>query len=148
MAAAATNNDSLVFRLRYRSRTILLPGDAEKDAERTMLADKPETELRADVLKVGHHGSKNSTMPDFLAAVRPRMAIICAGEENPYGYPSPALLERLQNAGVSVYRTDRDGAVRIVTAGEALTVSCFVACPARLEGLWQAQSPDDEEHRQ
>jgi beta-lactamase superfamily II metal-dependent hydrolase len=51
------------------------PGDAEKDAERTMLAENLETDLEADVLKVGHHGSKNSTAPDFLAAVRPRMAI-------------------------------------------------------------------------
>lgn len=127
---------------------MLLPGDAEKDAERTMLADTPETELRADVLKVGHHGSKNSTLPDFLAAVRPRMAIISAGEENPYGHPSPALLERLQSAGVSVYRTDRDGAVRIVSDGEALTVSCFVACAGPPATLWQAQAPDDEQHRQ
>src|SRR5206468_10279121 len=68
-ASAARNNDSLVFRLRYRSRTILLPGDAEKDVERTKLADNSEAELRADVLKVGHHGSKNSTMPDFLSAI-------------------------------------------------------------------------------
>ena len=148
MASAAKNNDSLVLRLRYGSRTILLAGDAEKDAERTMLAENPETELRADILKVGHHGSKNSTMPDFLAAVRPRIAIISAGDENPYGHPNPALLERLQNAGVSVYRTDRDGAVRIVYDGNALTVSCFIGCPGLPEALWQTQSPDDQERRQ
>jgi len=73
-------------------------------------------------------------MPEFLAAVRPRMTIISEGEENPYGHPSPALLERLQNAGVSVYRTDRDGAVHIVTDGEALTVSCFCGLPRAPRG--------------
>jgi competence protein ComEC len=150
IASAAQNNDSLVLRLRYGNRTILLPGDAEKDAERTMLADDAGEGLRADVLKVGHHGSKNSTMPEFLAAVRPRMAIISTGEENPYGHPSPALLARLQDAGVSVYRTDRDGAVRVVTDGESLTVSCFVACPALTtsEALRQTQSPDDEQQHE
>jgi competence protein ComEC len=136
--------------LRYRDRTILLPGDAEKDAERTMLAENVETDLEADVLKVGHHGSRNSTTPDFLAAVRPRMAIISAGEENPYGHPSPALLARLQDAGVPVYRTDRDGAVRVVTDGESMTVSCFVSCPALTtrEALGQTQSPDYDQQRQ
>jgi beta-lactamase superfamily II metal-dependent hydrolase len=83
ITSAARNNDSLVFRLSYGSRTILLPGDAEKDAERTMLAENPETVLRADVLKVGHRGSKNSTMPEFLVAVSPRMAIISCGRRKP-----------------------------------------------------------------
>jgi len=115
-----------------------------------MLAENVETDLEADVLKVGHHGSRNSTTPDFLAAVRPRMAIISAGEENPYGHPSPALLARLQDAGVPVYRTDRDGAVRVVTDGESMTVSCFVSCPALTtrEALGQTQSPDYDQQRQ
>jgi competence protein ComEC len=107
-------------------------------------------ELEADVLKVGHHGSKNSTTPDFLAAVRPRMAIISLGEEDPYGHPSPGLLARLQDAGVSVYRTDRDGAVRVVTDGESLAVSCFASCLALTtrEALGQTQSPDYNQQRQ
>ncbi len=129
LASTAKNNDSLVLRLRYGKRTILLPGDAEKDAERSILAEQDETSLQADVLKIGHHGSKNSTTPDFLAAVRPRIAIISAGEENPYGHPSPELLERLEGAGVRVLRTDRDGAVRVRTDGAHLEVACFVACP-------------------
>jgi competence protein ComEC len=128
-ASAAKNNDSLVLRLHYGSRTILLPGDAEKEAERAILAQHDEASLQADVLKVGHHGSKNSTMPDFLAAVRPQVAIISAGEENPYGHPSPELLARLEAAGVRVVRTDRDGAVRVLTDGERVEVTCFLACP-------------------
>jgi competence protein ComEC len=128
VAPLAKNNDSLVLRLHYGNRTLLLPGDAEKDAERAILAENSEEELQADVLKVGHHGSKNSTMPEFLAAVRPRVAIISAGEGNPYGHPSPELVRRLEGAGVRILRTDRDGAVHVLTDGETVWVSCFVAC--------------------
>jgi competence protein ComEC len=129
VAPLAKNNDSLVLRLHYGNRTLLLPGDAEKDAERAIVAENSEEELQADVLKVGHHGSKNSTMPEFLSAVRPRVAIISAGEGNPYGHPSPELVRRLEGAGVRILRTDRDGAVHVLTDGERLWVSCFVACP-------------------
>ncbi len=128
-ATSAKNNDSLVLRLHYGNRTILLPGDAEKEAERAILAENNENSLQADVLKIGHHGSKNSTMPDFLAAVKPRVAIISAGEENPYGHPSPELLERLEAARVRVLRTDRDGAIQVLTDGDRVEVTCFVACP-------------------
>jgi competence protein ComEC len=88
VAPSAKNNDSLVVRLRYQDRTILLPGDAEKQVEYAMLNENAADLLHADVLKVGHHGSKNSTMPDFLTAVGPQIAVISAGEENAYGHPS------------------------------------------------------------
>jgi competence protein ComEC len=127
-AATAKNNDSLVLRLKYRNRTLLLPGDAEKQAEHAMLNENSADDLHADVLKVGHHGSKNSTTEEFLEAVRPQVAIISAGEDNPYGHPSAELLERLETAGARVLRTDRDGAVHILTDGETIEISCFVAC--------------------
>ncbi len=148
-APAAKNNDSLVLRLRYGNRTVLLPGDAEKEAEHEMLAENSGTELRADVLKVGHHGSKNSTTEDFLAAVRPQVAIISAGEGNPYGHPNQELLQRLDNAGVRVLRTDRDGAVHVLTNGRTLEISCFAGCsfPAG-NALRQAQAPDHEKTNQ
>ena len=126
---APKNNDSLVLRLKYGERTLMLPGDAEKQAESAMLDENGEPGLRADVLKVGHHGSKNSTMPGFLAAVQPRVAVISAGEDNPYGHPNSELLERLTTAGVRILRTDRDGAVHVLTDGKELEISCFVACP-------------------
>jgi competence protein ComEC len=100
IAPSAKNNDSLVLRMRYGSRTLLLPGDAEKQVEKEMLEENNADSLRADVLKVGHHGSKNSTTPEFLAAMEPRVGIISSGEGNPYGHPSPELLERLKGAGV------------------------------------------------
>jgi hypothetical protein len=84
--------------------------------------------LRAEVLKIGHHGSKNSTTSEFLAAVRPRLAIISVGADNPYGHPNAELLERLANANVRVLRTDRDGAVHILMNGNGLKVTCFVPC--------------------
>jgi competence protein ComEC len=129
VAPTAKNNDSLVIRLHYGHPTLLLPGDAEKAAERAILGENSEEDLEADVLKVGHHGSKNSTMPDFLAAVRPRVAIISAGEDNSYGHPSPELVKRLEDAGVRILRTDRDGAIHVLTDGDRVEISCFVACP-------------------
>jgi beta-lactamase superfamily II metal-dependent hydrolase len=147
-ATSAKNNDSLVLRLKFGKETLLLPGDAEKQAERTMLAEHPGDELHADVLKVGHHGSKNSTTQEFLEARRPKIAIISAGEDNPYGHPSRELLERLENAGVRVLRTNRNGAVHIVTDGEKLDISCFVPCQdaATVAASRRAEAPDQEQH--
>jgi competence protein ComEC len=102
-----------VLRLHYGRLNILLPGDAEKQVEREILSENSAEELHSDVLKIGYHGSKNSTTPEFLATVQPLVGIISAGEDNPYGHPSPELLERLENAGVRVLRTDRDGAVHV-----------------------------------
>jgi competence protein ComEC len=103
-STAAKNNDSLMLRLQYRNRTLVLAGDAEKQAEHTML-EETSADLRADVLKVGHHGSKNSMTQEFLDAVAPTIAIISAGEDNPCGHPSPELLERLEASGVRVLRS-------------------------------------------
>ena len=128
IAPSAKNNDSLVVRLQYKERSVLLPGDAEKQAEYAMLSETDAEKLHADVLKVGHHGSKNSTMAEFLESVGPQIAIISAGEQNPYGHPSPELLERLLGSGARVLRTDEEGAVRVVTDGHRLRVNCFVGC--------------------
>jgi competence protein ComEC len=129
IAPAAKNDDSLVLRLRYGDRSILLPGDAERLAEHAILAENGPEILRSDVLKIGHHGGKNSTTPEFLSAVDPRIAIISVGEANPYGHPSPELLQRLEAAGVRILRTDREGAVHVLTGGQQWEIRCFVACP-------------------
>jgi competence protein ComEC len=144
VAPFAKNNDSLVLRLRYGNETVLLPGDAEKQVEREILSANSAEAMRADVLKIGHHGSKNSTTPEFLTAVQPRVGIISAGEDNPYGHPSPELLERLENAGIRILRTDRDGAVQIMTDGRRLEIRRFVACPslANAAGSEQTETPN------
>ena len=149
LAPAAKNDDSLVLKLRYENEAVLLPGDAEKEAEREMLYQNTEDDLQAEVLKIGHHGSKNSTTPEFLAAVKPRLAIISVGEDNPYGHPNAEPLERLANAGVRVLRTDRDGAVHILMDGQGLDVQCFIPClPGRIDGLERAQAPDHNKNQQ
>ncbi len=146
VAPLAKNNDSLVVRLRYLEKTFLLPGDAEKQVEAAMLAENEAGELHADVLKVGHHGSKNSTMPEFLAAVAPSISVISAGEENPYGHPNPELLERLEESGTRMLRTDRDGAVSVLTDGHGLQVSCFVTCAGGVAQSGKAQTPNHGQH--
>jgi competence protein ComEC len=146
-APSAKNNDSLVLRMNYGNQTFLLPGDAEKQVEREILSENDAETMRADVLKVGHHGGKNSTTPEFLLAVRPRFGIISAGEDNPFGHPSPELLERLENAGVRILRTDRDGAVHVLTDGARLEITCFVACPsaANAPASAQAEAPSQKQ---
>jgi competence protein ComEC len=146
IAPAAKNNDSLVLRLKFGDRTLLFPGDAEKAAERTMLSENSGADLHADILKIGHHGSKNSTMPDFLSAVNPQIAIISSGEDNPYGHPSPEVLDRLETAGVRTLRTDTNGAIHILTNRKQIDVSCFVGCPAlAASSINQAQAPVDHQ---
>lgn len=146
---AAKNDDSLVLRLRYADRALMLPGDAEKETEHEILAANSTDELRAEVLKVGHHGSKNSTTAEFLAAVNPRLAVISVGDDNPYGHPNAELLERLANGGIRVLRTDRDGAVHILMDSNSVDVRCFVPCPP-LEpaNLRQAKEPNHNKDQQ
>jgi competence protein ComEC len=150
VAPSAKNNDSLVLHLRYGSRSFLLQGDAEKQVEREILSENSAQEMHSDVLKLGHHGSKNSTMPEFLAAVQPLVGIISAGEDNPYGHPNPELLERLESAGVRILRTDRDGAVHVLTDGARLEIKCFVACPsaANAAASVRAELPDHNQDQE
>ncbi|MGC1871310.1 MAG: ComEC/Rec2 family competence protein [Acidobacteriaceae bacterium] len=104
--AYATNGDSLVMRIRYRKTAALLEGDAEAPAEEQMVATEP---LAAGLLKVGHHGSKTSTIPSFLAAVHPQFAVISDGRHNPFGFPNISVLDELDAAHAHVYRTDTLG---------------------------------------
>lgn len=145
---SAKNNDSMVVRLQYKERSVLLPGDAEKQAEYAMIAETEAGKLHADVLKVGHHGSKNSTIPEFLESVGPQIAIISAGEQNPYGHPSAEVLERLRGSGARILRTDEEGAVRVVTDGHRLRVSCFVGCPVEAAVSGNVKAPDHNEGNQ
>jgi competence protein ComEC len=115
------NDNSLVLRIAYGSRAFLFVGDAEREEEADLLALGAER-LRADVLKVGHHGSRTSTSPAFLRAVSPAHAVISVGVRNRFGHPHPTTLATLEKAGVPVYRTDRDGEVVATTDGRSLEV--------------------------
>ncbi len=104
----ARNNDSLVVRLDWGRASVLLEGDAEAPSEAAMLAHGRLAPVT--LLKVGHHGSKTSTNPGFLAAVTPRDAVISVGRHNTFGHPRREILDRLEAAHVGTFRTDREGA--------------------------------------
>jgi competence protein ComEC len=112
----------MVLRIRFGARALLLVGDAEHEEEREMMLGAG-TRLRADFLKVGHHGSRTSSTPAFLAAVSPTDAVISVGRRNRFGHPAAATLSALEAAGVRTWRTDRDGAVVVTTDGRTLEVS-------------------------
>jgi competence protein ComEC len=112
------NNDSLVLRISYGSRSFLLTGDMERGIERQLLV--AGADLHADVLKVGHHGSRTSSTEPFLEAVSPSVALISAGFENSFGHPNPDVLGRLSARHAAVLRTDLDGLVAARTDGKGL----------------------------
>jgi competence protein ComEC len=118
------NNNSLVFRVEYGHFRMLFTGDAGEAAEKRMLESGDD--LRADVLKVGHHGSAYSSSPAFLAAVHPSAAIISVGRHNLFGHPSERALSALQAVGARVYRTDEDGAITIRSDGEHTSIEPFL----------------------
>jgi len=100
------NNCSITFKLTYQGSSILFTGDTQNDAEARLVA-KYGSELKADVLKVGHHGSKYSSTEIFLNAVRPAKAYIEVGKNN-YGHPTQGALDRLTAIGAKIFRTDLD----------------------------------------
>lgn len=115
---ATVNNYSAVVRLTYKGVRFLLDGDAETEAERAMLLSGED--VRADVLKCGHHGASNATTDAWLARVRPRYAAISCGRRNAFGHPNPATLARLGRHQVEVFRTDQDGAIVFVSDGKTV----------------------------
>jgi competence protein ComEC len=116
------NDNSLVLRVAYGSSSVLFVGDAEHAEERDLLR-MYGARLRSDLLKVGHHGSRTSSTPDFIAAVAPHDAVISAGVRNHFGHPTPQTLDTLARAGVRIWRTDRDGAVTAASDGASWDVA-------------------------
>ena len=125
-----TNNVSAVLRLKYKDKAFLFTGDAEKEAERDILLSG--VNIRANVLKVGHHGSDTSSSRGFLRQVSPQYAVISCGEGNTYGHPKPITIETLMSFFVHVYRTDQDGTVRFTTDGKS-TMQVVTERPDREE---------------
>jgi competence protein ComEC len=113
------NANSVVLRLIWGQATFLLTGDIEADAEASLL--RSGQPLAAQVLKVAHHGSGDSSGAEFLASVAPRYAVISVGADNPFGHPAPAVLARLAASGeTTVLRTDDEGTIEFVTDGSRL----------------------------
>ena len=114
------NDDSLALLISYGHTSALLAGDLEKKMEKFVATESPQ----ADLLKVDHHGSSTSTIPELLEAVHPRFAVISVGFHNGFGHPRRVVLERLQEAHVSTYRTDRMGAVTFLLDGTTVEPRC------------------------
>ncbi|MEU7294958.1 ComEC/Rec2 family competence protein [Streptomyces exfoliatus] len=118
-SAGGPNDASVTLLVRTAGGlTLLLLGDLEPLAQRALLRAHPEL-APVDVLKVAHHGSAHQD-PGLIRVVRPRLALVSAGRENPYGHPSPRTLESLRVGGARVLRTDEDGAIAVVGAGRGL----------------------------
>lgn len=113
-AEDGANDASLVLMAETAAGRLLLTGDVEEDGQRALLRSK--IPLRADVLKVPHHGSR-TTSPEFLDAVRPRVALVSVGADNTFGHPNPGILQRLAALGAVTVRTDRDGDVAVARSG-------------------------------
>ena len=114
------NNLSVVLLATIGERRFLLSGDIEEEIDAELLAGGVP---RLDLLKVAHHGSRTATTESFLAAVRPRVAIVSAGVGNRYGHPTQATLDRLARAGARVYRTDRDGSVSVAFDADGMSIT-------------------------
>ncbi|HEX6316285.1 MAG TPA: DNA internalization-related competence protein ComEC/Rec2 [Gemmatimonadaceae bacterium] len=116
--AGDANAASVIVMAEYRGTRVLLTGDAEREVE-SRLARRLGPNLRADVLKVGHHGSTTSTTTALLDAVRPRVALVSVGAGNRYGHPSPDVMRTLRERGVAIVRTDDDGSIVVSLDGGA-----------------------------
>jgi competence protein ComEC len=117
------NDDSVVVELRWRDVSVLLTGDIGKDVERLLTPRIQRSPLT--VVKIPHHGSLTSSTPEFIRALRPRVAVVSAGRANRFGHPSPAVIDRYREVGAEVFRTDQDGAVTIDSDGYSLDVHTF-----------------------
>jgi len=111
------NNCSVILKITYKNDSFLFLGDAEKKELETVTAD-----MSAEVLKVGHHGSRTSTTKALLEKVNPKYAVISLGKDNSYGHPHKSTLKLLDEFGVETYRTDENGTVVISTEGSGVTI--------------------------
>jgi len=115
---ASVNDNSIVVKLQVGKTSFLFTGDAEADAEQSML--DAGLDPQSDVLKVGHHGSRTATTQPFLDSVAPSYAIISAGEDNPYDHPHQETIQRLLAKGVTIYGTFHSGTIIASTDGTAV----------------------------
>ncbi|MGH9819710.1 MAG: MBL fold metallo-hydrolase, partial [Pyrinomonadaceae bacterium] len=118
------NNHSIVLRMVFGDREILMTGDIEKEAENQLLAGR--SFLPSDVVKVPHHGSRTSSTPAFVDAVRPKLVVISVGKHSIFGHPNPEVVQRWKDSGADVVITGKSGTVTVVTDGKDIQISTFV----------------------
>lgn len=122
------NNNSLVCKMNYKKNSILFTGDIEEIAEKKILElySKNLGILKADILKVGHHGSKTSSSLDFINAINPKYALIGVGKDNKFGHPSNIIINRLENKNVNILRTDQNGEISIFIKNKKIRIKKFI----------------------
>ncbi len=113
------NNASVGILLKFGNTGFVFTGDAESEAEEDMLQNG--IDLKADVLKAGHHGSSDSTSEAFLDAVQPSCVVVSCGKDNDYGHPHKTVLNRLEERGITLYRTDEQGSIVAFSDGEKVS---------------------------
>ena len=107
------NNNAIVCMVKYKNRRILFTGDIEKVAENERVKEYTNG-LKADILKVGHHGSKTSTTKEFLDLINPSVALIGVGQNNKFGHPNEDVIKRLEEKNIQIYRTDEMGEISVI----------------------------------
>lgn len=122
-AYAAENDRSLVVRLRSSGSSFLFTGDLHREGEADLL--ESGIDIRADVIKAPHHGSRTSSSGALIQSVRPRIAVISVGDGNLYRHPAGEVIERYENAGAPVFRTDRNGAIIVTSGRSGLAMTCW-----------------------
>jgi len=122
----SSNDSSVVAKLTFGNSSFFLPGDITEKTEKKLISENSSAEkiqqLRSSVLKVAHHGSKNSTSREFLEEVLPEIAVISVGKNNSYGHPHEKVLRRLEDFGIKVLRTDIKGDIKIISNGNYLEI--------------------------
>jgi competence protein ComEC len=124
------NDDSIVLEIRYGNVSIVLPGDVGAAVERWLAPQFAPTGLR--ILKAAHHGSATSSSLEFLEALRPAVVVFSCGRDNPYGHPVPQVVGRVKDIGATIFRTDRDGEIRLETDGQKVTIKPYLGKPLEL----------------
>jgi len=117
------NSSSVVLKIEAENISVLFTGDIEEEAEQDLLY--LDEWLKSDVIKVPHHGGKTSSSPAFIKAVSPKVAVVSAGRNNPFHHPHKTTLERYKEAGVELFRTDRDGAITITSVDDSFQISTW-----------------------
>lgn len=115
------NNYSIVMKLTYKNNSFLFMGDAEKESEKEIIK-KGET-LKADVIKLGHHGSSTSNTKEFIEKVNPKYAVASCGKNNEYGHPHKEVVKLLGNLNIKLYKTYESGTVTFTSNGSNITVN-------------------------
>jgi competence protein ComEC len=126
--ALSDNNHSVVLKLTYGQRRMLLTGDIEKEAEADLLSDREA--VAADVVKVPHHGSRTSSTQSFVTSVNSSMAIISVGRHSMFGHPHPEVVQRWIESGTKMFFTGASGTVTVSTDGSDLVAKTYLGSAA------------------